>query len=44
MRSTPTALADVLLSRMPFVSYHFQLLLLYGSLYLVFMWIYYGES
>ncbi|KAI3424196.1 hypothetical protein D9Q98_009552 [Chlorella vulgaris] len=37
-------LADVVLSGIPFVSYHFQLLLLYGTVYLVFVWIYFGAS
>ncbi|PSC75714.1 rolling stone [Micractinium conductrix] len=37
-------LADVALSRLPFVSYHFQAVLLYGTTYQVFMWIYYGAT
>lgn len=40
----PALAADALLSRLPFVSYHYQLLLMYGTVYLVFMWIYYGEA
>mmetsp|Transcript_3462 Transcript_3462/g.10065 ORF Transcript_3462/g.10065 Transcript_3462/m.10065 type:complete len:329 (-) Transcript_3462:574-1560(-) len=31
-------LGEVLLSRIPFVSYHFQVSLIYGTLYLIFMW------
>ncbi|EIE23835.1 hypothetical protein COCSUDRAFT_62367 [Coccomyxa subellipsoidea C-169] len=37
-------LMDVLFSRVPFVSYHYQVLLIYGTVYLVFMFIYYGAS
>lgn len=33
----------MVLSGIPFVSYHFQLLLLYGTVYLVFVWIYFGR-
>lgn len=40
----PMPHADVALSGMPFVSYHFLALLLYGSTYLAFMWIYYGTG
>lgn len=37
-------LADVALSHLPFVSYHFQAVLLYGTAYLTFMWIRFGVS
>ncbi|CAK0756813.1 hypothetical protein CVIRNUC_002486 [Coccomyxa viridis] len=37
-------LLDIFFSKQPFVSYHFQVTLWYGSLYLVFMFIYYGAS
>ncbi|KAK9808471.1 hypothetical protein WJX73_009871 [Symbiochloris irregularis] len=37
-------LADICLTRVPFHSYHFQVVLWYGSVYLVFMWIYHGAS
>ncbi|KAI8472734.1 MAG: hypothetical protein J3K34DRAFT_519450 [Monoraphidium minutum] len=38
------ALLQVLLTRLPFVSYHFQLLLLWGTLYLIFLWIFGASS
>ncbi|KAK9818034.1 hypothetical protein WJX72_006010 [[Myrmecia] bisecta] len=37
-------LLDVCMSRLPFVSYHYQVLLWYGTLYISFMWIYFGDS
>jgi len=37
-------LLEVFLCRTPFISYHFQAVLLYGTVYTVFMWIYHGAS
>eukprot|EP00210_Caulerpa_lentillifera_P009454 g9014.t1 len=37
-------LIDLLMSRIPIISYHFQVSLLYGSLYVAFMWIYMAVS
>ncbi|BDA46508.1 hypothetical protein COCOBI_08-6020 [Coccomyxa sp. Obi] len=37
-------LLDVVFSRVPFVSYHYQVILIYGTVYLVFMFIYHGAS
>jgi hypothetical protein len=37
-------LLDVALSRVPLVSYHLQVVIAYGSTYLVFLWSYYGGT
>ena len=37
-------LLDVLLCRTPFITYHFQACLLYGTLYTLFMWSYHAAS
>jgi hypothetical protein len=37
-------LLDVALSRVPLVSYHLQVVIAYGSVYLVFLWSYYGGT
>lgn len=42
--NTLVALLQVVLTRLPFVSYHFQLLLWWGSLYLIFLWIFGASS
>ena len=35
-------LADAVISRVPVVSYHFQGVIVYGSIYVIFMWIWHG--
>ncbi|KAK9863686.1 hypothetical protein WJX84_006530 [Apatococcus fuscideae] len=37
-------LGDILISRVQFISYHFQVVLWYGTVYLIFMWIYHDAS
>lgn len=37
-------LLEALLCRTPFVSYHYQAVLLYGTVYTLFMWIYHAAS
>ncbi|KAL0030110.1 hypothetical protein WJX79_008252 [Trebouxia sp. C0005] len=42
--NAPIMLLDAWFSKVPFTSYHLQVLMLYGSAYELFMWIYYGAS
>ena len=35
-------LTDAVISRVPVVSYHFQGMIVYGSIYVIFMWIWHG--
>lgn len=40
----PIMLLDVWFSKVPFASYHLQVMILYGCVYELFMWVYYGAS
>ncbi|DBA94096.1 TPA: hypothetical protein ACH3X1_001740 [Trebouxia sp. C0004] len=42
--NAPIMLLDAWFSKVPFTSYHLQVMVLYGSVYELFMWIYYGAS
>lgn len=42
--NAPIMLLDAWFSKVPFSSYHLQVMVLYGSVYELFMWIYYGAS